>query len=127
MSFTRNAVLASLGALAAAASLTLAPVSRADDYDPGCKIDLWGFLGSSRRLICDGPIQPDGSWMRSREFYIPAHRVPLRTTCSGSYSVTCTTTGGYFQEERSDGIEVYRVTPETLLADEPPHLVEGAE
>ncbi|ASR85275.1 hypothetical protein I5H06_gp29 [Mycobacterium phage SirPhilip] len=126
MSLKRNALLASLGAVAAAASLALAPVSQAEGYDPGCKEDLWGFLGSSRRLICDGPIQPDGSWMRSREFYIPAHRVPLRTTCSGRYSVTCTTTGGYFQEEVSDGIEVYRVTPETKLGDEPDHLAEGA-
>ncbi|QJD50375.1 hypothetical protein I5H01_gp032 [Mycobacterium phage MarkPhew] len=123
MSFKRNAVIASL---AAAAALTLAPVSHADGYDPGCNDVRWGFLGSSRRLICDGPVQPDGSWMRSREFYIPAHQVPLRTTCSGSYSVTCTTTGGYFKDEVSDGIEVYRVTPETVLADEPGHLAEGA-
>ncbi|QFG11493.1 hypothetical protein I5G87_gp69 [Mycobacterium phage Ekdilam] len=127
MSLVRNSILATLGAAVAASGIALAPVSHADAYDPGCKVDRWGFLGSSRRLICDGPIQPDGSWMRSREFYIPAHRKPLRTTCSGSYSVTCTTTGGYFQEEVSDGIEVYRVTPETLLGDEPPHLVEGAK
>ncbi|QNJ58293.1 hypothetical protein SEA_ELLIE_70 [Mycobacterium phage Ellie] len=127
MPLKRNALLASLAAVAAAASLTAAPPSYADDYDPGCKDERWGFLGSSRRLICDGPVQPDGSWMRSREFYIPAHRKPLRTTCSGSYSVTCTTTGGYFVDEKSDGIEVYRVTPETLLADEPGHIAEGAK
>uniref|UniRef100_A0AAU8GRR5 CDGP domain-containing protein n=1 Tax=Mycobacterium phage Pharb TaxID=3136626 RepID=A0AAU8GRR5_9VIRU len=111
-------------AAVAVAAVTSAPIASAD-YDPGCKVDLWGFLGSSRRLICDGPLQPDGSWMRSREFYVPAHHVPLRTTCSGSYSVTCTTTGGYFQERQSDGIEVYPVTPATLLGDEPPHLDEG--
>lgn len=127
MSLLRNSILATLGAAVAASSIVLAPVSHADAYDPGCKEDRWGFLGSSRRLICDGPIQADGSWMRSREFYIPKHRVPLRTTCSGSYSITCTTTGGYVAEEKSDGIEVYRVTPETLLGDEPPHLAEGAK
>ncbi|AFN37765.1 hypothetical protein FGG44_gp77 [Mycobacterium phage MacnCheese] len=114
-------------AAVAAAAVGLAPTASADSqYDPGCKVDLWGFLGSSRRMICDGPIRPDGSWLRSREFYVPAHQVPLRTSCYGSYSISCTTTGGYFQERTSDGIEVYPVTPDTVLGDEPGHLDEGA-
>ncbi|AJD82297.1 hypothetical protein PBI_KESHU_77 [Mycobacterium phage Keshu] len=120
----RAAMLASFGAVAAAAVLH-APQAHADEYEPGCKVDLWGFLASSRRAICDGPIRPDGSWERAREFFVPAHRVPLRTTCSGTYSVTCTTSGGYFQERTSDGVETYVVTPDTVLPDEPGHLDEG--
>lgn len=78
---------------------------------------------ANRRTICDGPIQPDGSWVRLREFYTPAHDVPLRTYCtSGSYSSSCTTSGGYWQPRTSLGIEAYRVTADTVLADEPGHI-----
>ncbi len=63
------------------------------DVEPECKNDPWGFLGSQTRTICDGPRAADGSWVRFRMVWVPAHNVPIRTSCS-SYS--CTTTGGYF-------------------------------
>src|ERR1700749_3498158 len=36
-----------------------------------CKTDLWGFLGSQRRTLCDGPISHDGSWTRERTIWVP--------------------------------------------------------
>ncbi|GFG65785.1 hypothetical protein MKUB_32750 [Mycobacterium kubicae] len=78
---------------------------------------------ANRRTICDGPILPDGSWQRLREFYTPAHDVPLRSYCSGgAYSSTCTYSGGYWQPRTSLGIEAYHVTPDSVLADEPGHI-----
>ena len=92
-------------------------------YGVECVDDFWLILfQSTRRTICDGPIAPDGSWTRLREFYTPAYNVPLRTTCSGSYVVSCTTTGGYFQPRTSRGVESYPVTAATVLHDEPGHI-----
>lgn len=99
--------------------------SKADPYPSGAKcVDQFWLIPfqSNRRTICDGPILPDGSWIRLREFYSPAHRVPLRTSCYGTYSFSCTTTGGYTAERTSNGIESYSVRPETVLADEPGHI-----
>src|SRR4051812_13743955 len=38
-----------------------------------CKTEPWGFLGSQRRTLCDGPISSDGSWSRERTIWAPAH------------------------------------------------------
>ncbi|QBP29758.1 hypothetical protein SEA_TYPHA_103 [Mycobacterium phage Typha] len=101
-------------ALIAAAAIPLVPAPTAS-ADPGCRTDLWGFLASQRRLICDGPIQPDGSWKRVRVIYTPAHRVPV--SC-GRYSCW----GGYWVDQSIWSQESYPVRPETVLPDEPPHI-----
>lgn len=103
-----------VGALWAAAKASAVP--------PNCQQQFWLMLGANTRTICDDPLRPDGSWVRYREFWSPAYRVPLRTSCSGGYSWRCTTTGGYVQESTSKGVESYTVTPATVLHDEPGHL-----
>ncbi|AKF15254.1 hypothetical protein SEA_SHEDLOCKHOLMES_77 [Mycobacterium phage ShedlockHolmes] len=119
--FKRAALLASFGAFAAAAVLH-APQASADPGHPECQTVPWGFLGSQKRSLCDSPVRADGSWDRERLVWVPAHNVPLRTTCSGSYSITCTTTGGYFVDTAIVTDETYPVTPDTVLPDEPGHL-----
>lgn len=89
----------------------------------GCQDDLWITFEHTRRTICDGHRMADGGWVRAREFYTPAHRVPLRTNCYGRYSISCTTTGGYFQPRTSKGVETYIVYPHNRLHDEPDHLI----
>lgn len=106
------------GCVAGAGLAIVAPDARADT-GIGCKTELWGFLGSSRRTICDGPVRADGSWERVRVFWTPAHQVPL--TCYGTYFITCN--GGYFVSERVNSTERYFVTQATVLPDEPAHLV----
>lgn len=97
------------------ATIGLAPSANAD-VEPGCQNDPWGFLGSQTRTICDGPRAADGSWVRFRMVWVPAHNVPIRTSCS-SYS--CTTSGGYFQEEQVFEKVKYPVTDGTVVAGEP--------
>ncbi len=119
MRAARTRALLALAAVGGAAALAVsAPEARADT-GVGCKNDLWGFLASQRRTICDGPMRADGSWERVRVFWTPAHQVP--TTCSGYYVFTCT--GGYFVSERVNSTERYSVTAATVLPDEPAHLV----
>lgn len=86
------------------------------DVQPGCESIRWGFLGSQTRTICDGPMLPDGSWVRYRMVWVPAHQVPVRTNC-GTYS--CSTSGGYWANEQIFSKEKYPVRPETVLPDEP--------
>jgi hypothetical protein len=90
---------------------------------PGCQLVPWGFLGTQRRALCDGPIQPDGSWMRRRIEFYPAHYVPASSSCSGgSYSTYCTYyPGGYVDDQITDD-ETCPVRPETVLPDEPGDL-----
>lgn len=86
------------------------------DVQPGCESVPWGFLGSQTRSICDGPIQADGSWVRYRMVWVPAHQVPLRTSCS---AYGCTTSGGYYVNEQIITKEKYPVRAETVLPNEP--------
>jgi hypothetical protein len=66
-------------------------------------------------VLCDGPIEADGSWWRVRAFYAPAGAV---TNC-GTYS--CYTR--YLPELGLDNTgEKYIVTPDTVLPDEPGHI-----
>ncbi|WP_449560740.1 CDGP domain-containing protein [Mycolicibacterium mageritense] len=68
-----------------AATMVFAPSAGAA---PGCESVPWGFLGSQVRTLCDGPMMADGSWMRARVIWVPAHQVPF--TCSYSrYSSSC--------------------------------------
>lgn len=86
--------------------------------DIQCSTQFWWTLGSTQRTICDGPVAGDGSWLRFREFWTPAHYVPV--TCYGRYYISCS--GGYYQERTSKGIESYVVFPDNVLPDEPGHL-----
>jgi hypothetical protein len=88
----------------------------------GCQTVLWGFLGSQRRTICDGPLRGDGSWMRERAIWTPAHTIPTTTSCSGSSYVTCTSYGGGYVDTVITDDESYPVTDSTVLPDEPGHL-----
>lgn len=122
------------GAITAIAA-GLAATSRADMGDPApdyttstrpddhCKTEPWGFLGSQRRTLCDGPVAKDGSWSRERTIWVPAHRTPESCTRSGddrfSYN-TCY--GGYWVDQRLVSNETYPVRPETVLPDEPGHV-----
>jgi hypothetical protein len=110
---------------AGSASLLIAGVAPAAkaDVPPNCEISQWGFLGSKTREICDGPILPDGSWMRRRMIGIPAHYENPSSSCSGDgYSSNCTYyPGGWIGDQFSDN-ETYPVTPDTVLPDEPGHL-----
>ena len=102
-----------IGGLAALAIVGVAPTPTAS-ADPGCQTMLWGFLGSQRRTICDGPIRPDGSWMRYG--------------LSGGRSGGCrrpagaTPAGAVTGRTPRGTREVYPVNP-TSLPDEPGHLV----
>lgn len=91
------------------------------DYDAGCETVRWGMFGSQRRSICDGP-KTGGSWMRAREVWIPAGYVPAYTSC-GTYS--CSSSGGYYRERGTVAFEVYPVTDDTVLPDEPGWLPAG--
>lgn len=118
----RLGLLAVFGALFAAVSIWLGAPARAEADN--CESIPWGlhFLTPQWRGICDGPIRPDGSWERARALYTPAHRVPIRTNCFGTYYVSCTTTGGYWQELQVWEKDVYTVFPSNVLPNEPGHL-----
>lgn len=117
------------GGLMAEAILT-APKSHADVPVSGCQDDLWIMLDSKRRVICDGPIQPDGQYLRVRIRYTAAHEVPGRTNCYGYSYVSCTTYSGYFvpyneAERTSYYVSVNPEAENHKLDNEPEHLVNG--
>ena len=99
---------------------SLGSPSRADAY---CKTEPWGFLGSQRRTLCDGPISNDGSWSRERTLWVPAHRdMPSCSRSGSSYYSSTSCYGGYWVNERLVSNETYPVRPDTVLPDEPGHL-----
>jgi hypothetical protein len=114
-------VLIGTGCLALGAAL-VAPLAHADPDYPNCETDPIGIFKAKQRSICDTPIRPDGSWSRERVFWVPAHQVPLTTNCYGTYSVSCTTTGGYWADLRVLDDQTYVVFPDNVLPDEPGHL-----
>lgn len=123
----RGMVGALLGSAIVATAVGLAPASHADDVSgpnaANCQTDRWGFLGSQRRTLCDGPISRDGSWSRERTIWTPAHFTPYNCSSYGyssNYSTNCS--GGYFVDQREVSNETYPVRPETVLPDEPGHL-----
>lgn len=126
--YHRRTVRRALVALAAILTLLVAGIG----YAAGAKADVpvqcvtnsgfWLFHGTQRTL-CDGPLLPDGSWHRWREFWTPAHNVPLSCYSSGGYYSSYTTcSGGYWQPQTSNGVEDYPVFPSTVLQDEPGHI-----
>jgi hypothetical protein len=86
----RALTLTLLGAGIAAATIGAAP-AKANPVPPNCEKRPWGFLGLKDRIICDDPIRPDGSWMRTRIVGIPAHYENPSSSCSsGEYYSNCT-------------------------------------
>jgi hypothetical protein len=113
--------------LALGGAALAAPAANADQFGYNCTTDnvRRGFLGLEfqSRTICDTPTRPDGSWGRTRTFWIPAHQVPTRTTCSGgSYSSTCSTYPGYWADDSIVEHQKYDVFTSNVLPDEPGHL-----
>jgi hypothetical protein len=93
----------------AGTGFAFAAAAHADDTPPVptagiCKTEPWGFLGSQRRTLCDGPIAKDGSWSRHRTIWVPAHfSTPICTSYGGSsssWSSYTNCTGGYFVDQR---------------------------
>lgn len=122
--FWKNTVVPLLWLLAAMLifGMAVGVKAHADPLPPNCVQQYWLFGGlfgrGTTRTICDKPIEADGSWMRGRLFYDGERYVPMR--CSwGSYGGSCS--GGYWLEEFSV-FDSYRVTPDSILPDEPGHL-----
>ena len=121
----RNGAITIATAATAAAVLGLsgatAPVAQAAP-DLGCESIRWGFLGSQWRTICDGPRNPDGSWLRARRVWTPAGWVRGSSYC-GTYS--CSYSAGYYREESTTAFESYIVFDSNVLPDEPGWLPPG--
>lgn len=113
MSYNKVTALLAAGA-SVAAMLLASPESNADPA--GCQTDLWGFLGSQRRTVCDGPKRANGEWTRGRVVWTPAHQVPFRCTY-GTYYSSCS--GGYFVPESYQEQDRYPVTDDTVVPGEP--------
>lgn len=112
-------ILAVVAALVAAAMMCAGP-SHADD--PVCEsVPIFG-LNPQVRTICDGPIHPDGSWMRAREFWHPQY---VHSSCGGVYyqGGNCPPwmSRDSVPAEHGDW-ETYTVTPDTIPPGEPGHL-----
>jgi hypothetical protein len=109
-------------ALAMLADIACEPRAHAEPL-AGCETVPWGFLGSQQRSICDSTLHRDGSWTRARVIGVPAHYVPFNCFTSYSrYSSNSSCSGGYFQPYVEVSSDVYPVTPDTVLPDEPGHL-----
>jgi hypothetical protein len=133
--FLRRSLAGALLASAiTATAIGLAATSHADFGDPPpdfgssarpeahCKTEPFGFLGSQRRTLCDGPISRDGSWSRERTIWVPAHRVPETCTSGGAHDSFSFCYGGNWVDQRLVSNETYPVRPETVLPDEPGHV-----
>jgi hypothetical protein len=103
--------LAALAGLLIGLGILLPPTAQADV--PGCTSQFWMYnLRAATRIICDGPIEADGSWQRGRAFVAPSF---IRTFCYGYYSTICDTR----LIPELDVRDFYRVTPGTIPAGEP--------
>ncbi|WP_233152654.1 hypothetical protein [Mycobacterium sp. NS-7484] len=107
--------------------IAAATVPAKADPGIGCERIDWGlhFLTPQKRTICDGPKQADGSWKRFRQLWTPAHYVPLRTSCYGTYTISCTTSGGYHVDDQIWEEMTYVVFDHNVLPDEPGWLPPG--
>ena len=121
----RTLVATAVGAASAFTGIAWSTDAHADaDPSIGCETIRWGFLGSQRRTICDGPRRADGSWTRARVVWTPAGYVPRSTYC-GTYS--CSSSGGYYREETLQAKETYVVFDSNVLPDEPGWLPPGTD
>jgi hypothetical protein len=115
------------GAPAPATDATAAPAPATDATAApapavNCQTEPWGFLGSQRRTLCDGPIAHDGSWSRTRTIWAPAHYTPgMCYGGSGNWRLAVCDSG-HFVDQREISNDTYPVRPETVLSDEPGHL-----
>lgn len=104
--------------------------ANADPLPPNCVQQPWWYGSAGRmtvRTLCDGPIQPDGSWTRGRNFYAAGYMAAGNSYCSGGlYSSFCTYNPPHWVPEFDTGAEMYRVTPDTVLPDEPGHIGVGS-
>jgi hypothetical protein len=115
-----TAVVAAVGAVAA----LLVPAAHADVDDgfSGCEaVPILG-LDPKIRKICDGPIYPDGTWPRYRQFVRLSYQ---RSSCGGIYYeggcppwLSNDVTPGWI-----GGVETYYLTDATIPPGEPGHLV----
>jgi hypothetical protein len=112
-------------ALALAAGL-IAPASARANTEPGCVEQFWMLgLRATTRIICDGPINADGGWMRARAFYAPAYVTNGYSNCyGGAYYSSCSYTPPR-QVAEFDQRDYYPVTPTTVLPDEPGYVGTG--
>jgi hypothetical protein len=103
-----KAVIAAAAAAAfGLAGLVTAPTAAAGD---GCIEQPWMYeLRMTTRIICDSARYPDGSWDRRRGFFADSF---IKTTCSRYSCITRTV-------PELNVVEEYRVTPDTVLPDEP--------
>lgn len=125
---TARRILASIAAGAVLMGTGTLWASEANaDPNIGCERINWGLhiLTPQKRTICDGPRRADGSWERWRQLWTPAHYVPLRTSCYGTYSISCTTTGGYAVDDQIWEEQTYVVFDHNVLPDEPAWLPPG--
>jgi hypothetical protein len=99
--------------------------ARAEALPPGCVSQPWWrgeALRQTVRIICDGPRQPDGSWMRAREFWAPGYMASATSYCSGGiYYSSCTYNPPYWVPV-FDILDTYPVTDGTVLGDEPGYV-----
>lgn len=114
-----------LGVLAAAGMMIMlhAAPAKADTPRQGCeRVPLFG-LNPQVREICDTPIQPDGSWIRFRQFWHPQY---VHSTCFGEfYQGGCANWAKDSRDvnpEYRGPVEQYVVTPGTVPEGEPGHL-----
>ena len=108
---------AALAAALLAAGVT-APAASANTDN--CTEQFWMMgLRAAERTICDGPQAADGSWMRTRSFTAPAFTADGYSVCYGYGFCTFTMPK---EVAAIDTAETYRVTPETVLPDEPGYL-----
>jgi hypothetical protein len=116
---TAAALLLAMGAALAAP----VAIAHADQFGANCQTDPIGIFKAKQRTICDTPVRPDGSWGRTRTFWIPAHHVSAQSDCtSSSYSSHCTYTDAYDVDDTVLEQEKYVVFPDNVLPDEPGHL-----
>ena len=115
-----------IGGLAVLAiGLGMAPAANADPFGVsrhGLREDPLGLPGLPATQHRDGPVQADGSWMRYRVIWAPAHHVAASSYC-GTYS--CSYSGGYDVDESIVAKESYVVFPSNVLPDEPGWLPTG--
>ena len=104
--------------------LFLSPVASASPVPDhsNCDVVPWGFLGSQRRVLCDGPMQENG-WVRRRLEFVPEHYAPATTNCySSTFNSYCYSYPGGWIDTKITDDETYWVSPDTVLPDEPGHL-----
>jgi hypothetical protein len=113
--------------LAATIAVGFAAPAAAEPLPPGCQSQFWMYGGlfgrGTTRFICDGPVQPGGSWTRTRLFYDEAYIAPARSSCSGGYYYSSCIYYPARQVEELVVKDVYQVTPTTILPDEPGHIL----